>query len=472
MPEEKIRESVIAGSWYPDRPDVLKKDVEGYLARAGAVDLRGNLVGLMVPHAGYLYSGGVAAHAYRMLRDHPFSRVLILAPSHQAYFSGASIYHFGGYRTPLGVAPLDTELVEAFRSRKSLIGYHARAEINEHSLEIQLPFLQVVLKDFLLTPIVMGDQSLDSCSLLAEAIVEICAGKDVLLVASSDLSHFHSYEQAVRMDKVATECVAAYDVEGLGAALSRGDCEACGGGPILTAMIAARKLGANKSKVLRYANSGDVTGDRRSVVGYMAGALYANPGGTDELPVCGSKRAGVDLGLSIEEKQALRSIALAAIRSRCLGEPMSDLPVASDRLNEQRGAFVSLHKGKELRGCIGMIEGVKPLRETVKEMAIQAAFGDPRFCALDRGELDEIDIEISVLTPLERIDDPARIEIGRHGLYIRKKYHSGLLLPQVATEQGWNKIQFLEWTCRKAGLPRKAWQEADTEIYVFSADIF
>ena len=151
---------------------------------------------------------------------------------------------------------------------------------------------------------------------------------------------------------------------------------------------------------------------------------------------------------------------------------MPDFSIASERLDERRGAFVCLHKGKELRGCIGMIEGIKPLRETVREMAIQAAFGDPRFCALDRDELDRIDIEISVLTPLERIDDPTRIEIGRHGLYIRKKHRSGLLLPQVATEQGWNRTQFLEWTCRKAGLPPKAWQEADTEVYVFSAHIF
>ena len=124
MPEEKIRESVVAGSWYPDRPDVLKKEVEGYLEQAAAVDLEGELVGLVVPHAGYVYSGVVAAHAYRMLRDRPFSRVLILAPSHRAHFPGASIYHLGGYRTPLGVVPLDTELVEAFRSRRSLIGYH------------------------------------------------------------------------------------------------------------------------------------------------------------------------------------------------------------------------------------------------------------------------------------------------------------------------------------------------------------
>ena len=309
MPEEKIRESVIAGSWYPGRPDELEEDLEGYLAGAGAVELEGDLVGLIAPHAGYVYSGEVAAHAYRLLRDRPFSRVLILAPSHRAHFPGASIYHLGGYRTPLGVVPLDKELVEALRSRKSLIGYHARGELNEHSLEIQLPFLQAVLKDFSLVPIVMGDQSPDLCSELAEAIAETCEGKGVLLVASSDLSHFHPYEEAVRMDRVVTECVAAYDTEGLAAALRRGDGEACGAGPMLTVMSAARKLGANKSRVLHYANSGDVTGDRHSVVGYMAGVLYADPGAGDGFSARGSRKTGVDLGLSAEEKETLRSIA-------------------------------------------------------------------------------------------------------------------------------------------------------------------
>lgn len=472
MSEGRIRESVIAGSWYPGRPDILTEDVEGYLARAQVVDLAGELIGLIVPHAGYVYSGGVAAYAYRMLQDRPLTRVVILAPSHRAHFPGSSLYHFGGYRTPLGVVPLDEEIVEAFRSRATLVGYYPQGDANEHSLEIQLPFLQVALKDFLLTPIVMGDQSLDYCRRLAEAIAEICADKGVLLIASTDLSHFHPYGEAKRKDQMVLDRVAAYDIEGLARALAEGECEACGGGPILAAMLAARTLGANEAKVLRYANSGDVTGDERSVVGYMAAALFANPSKKERHSPSESRKAGIDLGLTVEEKDTLHSIAQAAIRSKCLGEPLPGIPVSSPRLEERRGAFVCLHKGRDLRGCIGMIEGVKPLHETVREMAVQAAFGDPRFPALEPDELEKIDIEISVLTPLQRIDDPSQIEIGRDGLYIRKRYQSGLLLPQVATEQGWNRTQFLEWTCNKAGLPRRAWKEKDTEIYIFSADIF
>ncbi|MGA2400099.1 MAG: AmmeMemoRadiSam system protein A [Syntrophobacteraceae bacterium] len=183
-------------------------------------------------------------------------------------------------------------------------------------------------------------------------------------------------------------------------------------------------------------------------------------------------RAGVDLGFSAEDKERLRELAFHAIRSRCLGTAMPEIAVDSPRLKEPGAAFVCIHKGEELRGCIGMIEARAPLWETIRRMAVEAAFGDTRFCALAADELDKIDIEISVLTPLRRISKPSEIEIGKHGLLIRKGFASGLLLPQVATEHNWDREQFLEWTCRKAGLPEKAWKSKSTEVYVFSADVF
>jgi len=183
-------------------------------------------------------------------------------------------------------------------------------------------------------------------------------------------------------------------------------------------------------------------------------------------------RAGVDLGFSPEEKEMLRELAFQAIRSRCLGEAMPDIAAQAPRLKEPGAAFVCIHKDGDLRGCIGMVEARTPLFETIKTMAVEAAFRDPRFCALASDELDKIDIEISVLTPMQRIDDPSEIEIGKHGLLIRKGYRSGLLLPQVATEHGWDREQFLRWTCAKAGLPQKAWKDKDVEVYVFSADVF
>ncbi|NIO03564.1 MAG: AmmeMemoRadiSam system protein A [Proteobacteria bacterium] len=181
---------------------------------------------------------------------------------------------------------------------------------------------------------------------------------------------------------------------------------------------------------------------------------------------------GVDLGLTEDEKERLRQIAWTVVEHRVLDKPLPKFEVTSDRLKENRGAFVTLNKKGQLRGCIGNTRGNQPLHETVAEMAEAAAFSDPRFAPLSREELKDIDIEISALTPLRKIEDVQEVEVGVHGIYIEKGFFSGLLLPQVATEYGWDRITFLEHTCYKAGLHRNAWKEKDTNIYIFSADIF
>jgi AmmeMemoRadiSam system protein B/AmmeMemoRadiSam system protein A len=472
MAAEKIRESVIAGTWYPADPALLKQHISMYLDRANPSMIEGDLTGLVVPHAGYIYSGGVAAHAYRLLLQNPYDRVLILAPSHQASFSGSSIYHLGGYRTPLGVVPLDRELIEDLYKYSDIVSYVPHADAREHSIEIQLPFLQTIFHQFSLTPVVMGDHRYSYCEKLSDAVAETCSHRRVLIIASSDLSHYCPYEEAKRLDETFVDRLNAFDPQGLAREIRAQNCQACGAGPILTLMLAAKKLGADWSKVLHYTNSGDVTGDKSSgVVGYAAAAL-GRGAATPMAEVANTKRSAIGLGYTHEEKEQLRELALHAIRSRCTGEVMPDLRIDSPRLEEPRGAFVCLHKGSELRGCIGTVEPRYPLAETIKKMAVEAAFGDPRFCSLATEELDAIDIEISVLTPLKRITDPGEIEIGKHGLLIRKGYRSGLLLPQVATEHSWDRTQFLQWTCTKAGLPRNAWQSPDIEIYAFSADVF
>jgi hypothetical protein len=274
MSAEKIRESVIAGTWYPAEPALLKRELTRHLDRARPPALEGVLVGLVVPHAGYIYSGGVAAWSYKLLMKNRFDRVLILAPSHRTSFGGASIYNLGGYRTPLGIVPLDRELIDDLYKNASLIRYNPQADSMEHSLEIQLPFLQIVLDTFRLTPVVMGTQDPDFCMQLAEALAEACSGRRVLMIASSDLSHYYPYEKAVLLDGVCLERLNSLDPEGLAAEVQNQRTQACGAGPLITMMFAAKKLGADVCKVLKYANSGDVTGDRSGVVGYAAAALY------------------------------------------------------------------------------------------------------------------------------------------------------------------------------------------------------
>jgi AmmeMemoRadiSam system protein B/AmmeMemoRadiSam system protein A len=466
-----VRESILAGSWYPASPEELRRKIEGFLSHVPPPDLPGQVFALISPHAGYDYSGQVAAHAYKLLEKQTFSTVIVIAPSHHARFSGVSVYDRGGFRTPLGVVPLDQDLISALEKREKRIRSLPEAHAREHALEIQLPFLQVVMPNFKLVPLVMGEQDLETCRWLAEAIADCIKNQSALLIASSDLSHFHSYNEAKRLDQVVLDRVTAFDPEGLLKSLDSGQCEACGGGPIAATMLAARRLGATKSRILHFANSGDVTGDRNRVVGYMAAALWAEVGGRVQR---GSEepKVGVDLGLSTEEKALLHRIAKESIDARLLNKKAPALDSLPPALKEKRGAFVTLNKHDQLRGCIGRLAADRPLGEVVAEMAQAAALQDPRFRPVTADELKDLEIEISVLTPFKRIADVDEIQVGKHGLLMRNGGSSGLLLPQVATDQGWDRTTFLEYTCRKAGLPVDAWKDKNTEIYIFSADVF
>jgi len=266
-----IRRSVIAGSWYPGTKAELARTVDGFLANAKKEELGGELMGLIAPHAGYVYSGQVAAYAYKQLEGLDFPIVAIVSPVHRMFVGRYAVTAKRYYETPLGLVEVDGELVDAL---DEAVGLNRVERDDEHSLEIQLPFLQRVLGRFKLLPVMMGDQSLPACRALGEALAGVLRGKRALLVASTDLSHFHPYDTAVRLDRVVLDHIEKFDPEGLALDLERGRCEACGGGPVIAVMLAAKALGANRARVLKYANSGDVTGDRWQVVGYVAGAIY------------------------------------------------------------------------------------------------------------------------------------------------------------------------------------------------------
>jgi AmmeMemoRadiSam system protein B len=269
-----IRQSIIAGSWYPGRPDSLRAQIQGFLKGVPETPFpTGDLSALIVPHAGYIYSGGVAAHAYKLLLRRSFRRVVIVAPSHRHAFRGASIDRKTGYETPLGLVPVDLVLSEALRRESPIFRYVPEGHAQEHALEIQIPFLQETLKDFSLVAVIQGSQDEGTSEEMAGALARVLRDQRVLLVASTDLSHFHGYDQARSLDRKVLDRVAAFDEQGLMQDLLDDRVEACGGGIMVTVMKAARRLGANRAQVLNYANSGDVTGDRSGVVGYLAAAL-------------------------------------------------------------------------------------------------------------------------------------------------------------------------------------------------------
>jgi len=472
MGTKDIREPAVAGTWYSDNPDILSKEIRRYLGNAKKESAGGRVVALVAPHAGYQYSGAVAASSYKLVEGETFETVVVVAPSHRALFKGASLYDRGGFRTPLGIVPVDAELSKKMMEKQKFIQFLPEAHSQEHSLEIQLPFLQIALKPFKLVPIVMEPYwSWETCQSLAAAMSETVRGKNVLLIASSDLSHFHSYDKAVGLDKIVLNHIERFDPEGLNRDLKGGRCEACGGGPILSIMLAAKALGADKGKVLKYLNSGDVMGDKSRVVGYGAGVFYRTSGGTEKMKE-EKRKVGVDLGLNDQEKKTLHQIVKAVVESKAKGKPVPEINVETPTLKENRGAFVTITRKGQLRGCIGYIEGRGPLHRTVEEMAEAAAFKDPRFGPVTERELPDLEYEISVLTPLKKIIDVDEIEVGKHGIYIKKGWNSGLLLPQVATEYGWDRQTFLDHTCQKAGLSVNAWKEKNAEIYIFSADVF
>jgi len=468
---EHIRESVIAGAWYPADPVILRGKIDGFLQQANVEPRAGKLVALIAPHAGYRYSGQVAAHAYKLLQTQKFKTVVIVAPSHYARFGGVSVYDRGGYRTPLGTVSLDRELIAELKRKDPSIRYVAAAHQKEHSLEIQLPFLQILLPNLKLVPLVMGNQDFLTCRKLAETLADLTRDKPALMVASTDLSHFHGYADAQRLDNRIAGHVRRMNVEGLASDLATGRCEACGSGPLLAVLLAARLAGADQCEVLKSLNSGDVTGDRSRVVGYMAAACWQQNAKT-RAPSPAAATPAAPLLFTSEEKAQLHHIARQSVEAVLSGRKTGPLPQLPPRLQEPAGAFVTIRKHKQLRGCIGHIRAVYPLAQTVSRMAQAAALEDPRFPPVRKEELPELEFEISVLSPLQPVSDVGIIQVGVHGIYMKQGARSGLLLPQVAGEYGWDRITFLEQTCRKAHLDKDAWKDPQTHIFIFSAEVF
>lgn len=481
---DEVRRPAVAGAFYAGDPATLAADVDGFLDAAGERELDGEVAGLIAPHAGYVYSGGVAGRAYACVRGMPFDSVVVVAPSHRFPLRGASVFGGDGYETPLGVVPVDRELADAISAASTSFRFEPRAHANEHSLEVQVPFLQRALGDFRIVPIVMGEQTESAARLLASRIAEAVKSapdKRVLLVASTDLSHYHSQEVAVEMDSHMLDAVEAFDPEGLLASLTKGECEACGGGPAAVVMMASRELGARESTVVGYATSGDVSGDTAQVVGYMAAVLHGAPAseGGEEQRDASSGGSPEDTapdapheGLTVQERSALVSLARRSMEAELAGHWPPPLEFSSPALKTESGAFVTLEKRGALRGCIGHVLAYKPLEQTVMEMAVQAAFHDPRFPPVTADELDGLTVEISVMSPLKEVKDVSMIEVGTHGLVVRSGGRSGLLLPQVATDYGWDRETFLQHTCAKAGLPPEAWKDEGVTILSFTAEVF
>ncbi|MBU1147346.1 MAG: AmmeMemoRadiSam system protein B [Candidatus Omnitrophica bacterium] len=473
---EEVRKPAVAGAFYPGDKDVLEDTIATFLNNAERLDINGRIIAVMAPHAGYVYSGQVAAYSFKQLDGRDIDSVVIMCSSHTARFSGIAIDDSDTWQTPLGSVALDRKLADRLTGFDKGIAYNKKVHERDHTLEVELPFLQTVLKkDFKIVPLLFGNMDENSYKILAQALSRHL-GENGTIVISTDMSHYPRYDDANSIDQKTLEIIKELDVykleehldkiESLGISGEQTLC--CGIDGVKTVIELCNILGGCKAEVLKYANSGDVAiGDKSRVVGYGSMVFY--------IPERKEEKGEIimkDEYLNKEEKKKLMKIAKASIIESVTGKKGFYPEVTEERLKENCGAFVTIKKHGQLRGCIGYIIAVKPLHETVKDVARSAAINDHRFSPMTEEELKDMEIEISALTPLKRIDDVNEIEVGKHGLYMKRGFYSGILLPQVATEYGWDRETFLKHTCQKAGLPVTAWKDDSTEIYIYSAEVF
>jgi len=454
-----VRKPVWAGQFYDARPEQLSRQLDDMLdgARSRAAPAPG-LAALIVPHAGYVYSGPVAAHAYSLIQGAEIDTVVIVGVAHRHGFQGASIYPSGGYATPLGMVAIDTSTASALADATGF-RFVAAAHREEHSIEVQIPFIQKVLPQAKIVPVLMGLPARDTMRRLADALAEVLAGKKALVIVSSDMSHYLSQREANARDAETIALLQELDTDLLIRKITAHENIMCGGAGAVTALFYAQRLGCPRVEILKYADSSAGGGGKERVVGYLSAAIYAG------------NEPGEAAALSPPERQELLHIARTAVEMIVRDNRVLDPQPTNPGLHTPSGAFVTLKKQGRLRGCIGFIEPVAPLYKTVTLAAIYAATRDRRFQPVVSSELESLEVEISVLSPPRKISDPDQVEVGKHGLIISQGDRKGLLLPQVPVENGWNRLTYLQQACLKAGLPQDAWRSG-AEIFVFEAQVF
>ena len=477
---QNIRKPAVAGQFYPAGKKELSTMIDGYLKQATTSNITSAPRIVIAPHAGYVYSGAVAAFAFKGLRNSGYKRVVLIGRSHQQYFAGVAVDSNEAWATPLGNVPVDKDFIAQLQKHDSEIISNVFVHQEEHALEAELPFLQTVLGDGIkIIPLLFGDNKAATITGLVSALTQVIDEKTVAIV-SSDLSHYPTYEQANKLDRETIEAILQLDeikFDQISRQAEAGDWPgvatlACGQPAIDAAILLAKQMGLN-AVLLKYANSGDTASETKNrVVGYAAIGFYG-AGGRSEAP---SQKEGASLlpELLTKEEQVIALRIARQTLEAAFAKKAYQLPNGLPEIfQEKRGVFVTFKKQGELSGCIGNFTPDISLAQNIQVMASEAAFNDPRFLPLEKSELKDMAIEISVLSDMQKITDPNLIEVGKHGVYVKKGRQSGVYLPQVASELGWNKEQFLNSLCEeKAGLNRDCWKDGTTELYIFTAQVF
>lgn len=467
--EEKVlRQAAVAGAFYPADKTTLEDKINSFLDKTKVI-AKEKLSILVVPHAGYNYSGQTAAWGFKQIPKDKYLKVIILGASHQAYFNNVAIYNQGAWQTPLGEVEVEESLANNLIKQSKFFKANLEAHKLEHSLEVELPFLQQTLASFKIVPILLGQVTPEVEDNLAQAIADNF-DEHTLLVISSDLAHYPQYKIANQVDKNTIEAILTGEVPKFKEAMLKGlelpgvETCACGEAAIKIGMMIAQKLNLQTIKLIDYHNSGDITSDQSRVVGYAAIGFYENSL---------RQQLKTEIFLSQEQQKKLLQIARETLEKYLKNQKIPEYKIEDQTLLKPLGAFVTLSKDGELRGCIGEFEPEKPLWKVVQNKALDAASHDPRFSPVTYHELKDIKIEISVLSPQEKIDDWKKIALGKHGVVIKRGFQGGTFLPQVAKETNWDLETFLSNLCfNKAGLEKECYKDPKTKIYIFTAQVF
>ncbi len=466
------RQSAVAGQFYPADRAELKQMLADLFSKAAPPGKAKNVVAVVSPHAGYVFSGEVAASAFNQIDgEKEYENIFVLGPSHHVAFDGAAVYSKGNYITPLGPVSVNRELAQELMKSSKVFVNRDDAHLAEHSVEVQLPFLQFLMKKkFSIVPIVIGSGGIDVYAEIARVLKPYFNSKNLFII-STDFSHYPSYENAKKVDMASANAICSNSTSTLLDTLKYNETlkipnlatSMCGWSCVITLLdITQGNRDVTYHKIL-YRNSGDTRiGGRDAVVGYHAIAVSLNP-----------KESTGGFKLVESEKKELLTIVRKTITSYIETRMMPDVDVSSlsPALLMKCGAFVTLKKHGDLRGCIGRFEASEPLYKVIQSMAVASATEDPRFRPVEMSEISSLDIEISVLTPMRKIQSVDEIELGRHGIYIKKGWQSGTFLPQVATETGWSKEEFLGHCAQdKAGIGWDGWKDA--EIFIYEALVF
>jgi len=466
------RQPYAAGRFYPADKNELSKDLSQLFENCKKSSTIWQVRAIISPHAGYVFSGEIAASAYSAIpKNAVYKNIFIIGSSHVMYFDGASVYNTGDYITPLGKVTVNREIADKLILDNKVFAFPTTAHIQEHSIEVQIPFIQSYFKNIPpIIPIIIGTDKENTIKKIAEALRPWFTPENLFII-SSDFSHYPPYKDAVENDSLTAMSIisgkpriflntlrnnASKNISGLATSM-------CGWTSGLTLLYLAEGNDKLETKRLDYCNSGDSpSGGKAEVVGYNA-MVMIDKDQSSSLP----HTSGNSFSFTMEEKKKLFDIAKKSIESRFTDNKyVLDERSMPDDLKKPMGAFVTLKINGALRGCIGRFFSEEPLYNVVSESAISSAFEDPRFSPLTKDEYKVTNIEITVIGPLKKINNINEIVLGKHGIYIKKGLRAGTMLPQVATENGWSLEEFLGYTSRdKAGLGWDGWKDAEISIY-------